>query len=407
MWKRFQHMLRCPQCAGSLHLSIFAETEVQLNPQHLALASECGLLTTDFSTYVDAGVLACAVCEVSYPIIKGFPVLLPYTTGLHQEFVRRFARNLSDLKSECRFAQREPPPGERFVQSSFSAEWLAYDFDGVIWEMSYEDHERRFLLELGNCRPERRCARFLEVGCGIGITTELAQKNFGGDAVGVDLSLAALRATARNRTNPFLHFVQGSVFSLPFSPETFDTIYSLGVLHNTYSTAKAFASLAGFCRPRGSTYLWVYGPASTNDNMFRRGLFVVERAIRKLLRGRSEGFLAKALLPPIALGYIAFNWSRRLRDRTIQTYNFRRAIHAARDRFTPEFAHRHDHDEVRDWFQSAGFVDIEAVDWRVMPSADHDDYRRNTGVRGRKARSGAGASTLVTHCIATAATERG
>jgi len=178
--------------------------------------------------------------------------------------------------------------------------------------------------------------------------------------------------------------VQGSVFYLPFATESFDTIYSRGVLHHTWSTADAFAALASRCRTSGSMYLWVYGPGSTDDNPLRRMLFAAERRVRRLLQGRDSGLLAKLLLPPLACTYVVFNWTRRLRDRTIQPYNFRRAMHAARDRFTPEFAHRHDHEEVRGWFRAAGFEDIEAVDWRIMPSADHDDYRRNTGVRARK-----------------------
>jgi SAM-dependent methyltransferase/uncharacterized protein YbaR (Trm112 family) len=385
MWKRFQHMLCCPQCSGPLELTILAEHHVELERDHAALASELGMLDADFARYVDDGLLSCAACAVCYPIIHGLPVLLPYTTSLHDEFRRRFAEELQRMHRDIRFANREPVPGERFVLSSFSTEWLAYDYDGVIWEMGYEDHERRFLLELGHLRPERKGATFLELGCGIGLTTHLAQRNFEVDAVGVDLSLASLRATMRHRTNPFLHFVQASVFYMPFAKESFDTIYSRGVLHHTYSTARAFLSLASYCRAAGSTYLWVYGPRSIQDNLLRRTLFAAERFVRRLLRGHDSGLLANLLLPPLAVAYMVFNWSRRLGDRTIQPYNFRRALHAARDRFTPEFAHRHDHNEVAEWFRAAEFEDIEVVDWRVMPSADHDDYRRNTGVRGRKA----------------------
>jgi ubiquinone/menaquinone biosynthesis C-methylase UbiE/uncharacterized protein YbaR (Trm112 family) len=385
MWKRFQSMLRCPECSEPLKLTAIAEHCVELAPEHSALADELGMLDADFTRYIETGLLFCGACAVGYPIIHGLPILLPYTTNLHDEFERRFRSELQQSHPGLRFADREPVPGERFVLSSFSTEWLAYDFDGVIWEMGYADHERRFLLEVAHLRPERKGAVFLELGCGIGLTTQMAQRNFGVDAVGVDLSLASLRATQRHRTNPFLHFVQGSVFYLPFAKESFDTIYSRGVLHHTYSTAKAFSSLASFCRRGGATYLWVYGPRSIDDNLLRRGLFVAEREVRRLLQGRDSGWLAKLLLPMLAGAYMVFNWGRRLGDRTIQPYNFRRALHAARDRFTPEFAHRHDHEEVSQWFKAAEFVDIEVVDWRVMPSADHDDYRRNTGVRGRKA----------------------
>lgn len=385
MWKRFARLLRCPQCSGELIPTIFAEHRAEIATAHLELGRQCGMLDADFSRYVDAGLLSCSACEVSYPIFEGLPVLLPYTTTLHDEFRRRYESELRGMPQSVRFADREPVPGERFVLRSFSTEWLAYDFDGVIWEMGYADHERRFLSELGDLRPSRRCSRFLELGCGIGITTDLAQRNFGVDAVGVDLSLAALRAATRHRENPFLHFVQGSVFYLPFAEQSFDTIYTRGVLHHTYSTGKAFASLAKQCKANGSMYVWVYGPRSIEDNLLRRTLFAGERVVRRVLQGRDSGLLAKLLLSPLACTYLIFNWSRRIKDSTIQPYNFRRAMHAARDRFTPEFAHRHDEAEVRAWFVDAGFEAVEVVDWRVMPSADHDDYRRNTGVRGRKA----------------------
>jgi SAM-dependent methyltransferase len=266
---------------------------------------------------------------------------------------------------------------------SFSVEWLEYDFDGVIWEMDYADHERRFLKEVEGYMHRNASSRFLEIGCGLGITTAMAQKNFGGEAVGVDLSLAAWRATAMHRENPNLHFVQASVFALPFETATFDTIYTRGVLHHTYSTHDAYQQLAPLCRPRGSLYVWVYGPKSINDNLFRRAVYTAEIMMRFVLN-RCPSWLSNAALAPFALGYIAFNHARRAANPRIQPYNYTRALHAARDRFTPEFAHRHDADEVCQWFRDAGYADIEVVDWRSMPSADHDDYRRNTGVRGRR-----------------------
>jgi SAM-dependent methyltransferase len=379
MWKRFARVLRCPLCSGSLSLSIFEDDRPSIDPEYVAKAKERKLFDDDFQTYVKSGTLSCTGCKVHYPVYEGLPIMLPYTTQLHQEFSRTFGDR---LPKDYRFADRQPVPGEKFVLSSFSTEWLSYDFDGVIWEMDYTDHEKRFLSEIGSFRPERADDMFLELGCGIGITTHLAQKNFGVDAVGVDLSLASMRAAVQYRANPFLHFAQASVFYLPFAEGAFGTVYSRGVLHHTFSTEKAFASLAKFARPGGATYLWVYGPRSINDNALRRTLFAAETGVRKALSGRDHGLLANVFLWPLATAYMVFNHSRRLQDPTIQPYTFKRALHAARDRFTPEFAHRHTDEEVRKWFREAGYIDIEVVDWHTMPSADHDDYRRNTGVRG-------------------------
>jgi len=137
------------------------------------------------------------------------------------------------------------------------------------------------------------------------------------------------------------------------------------------------------CRPNGSLYVWVYGPKSINDNLFRRTAYAAEVMMRFILN-RCPPWLSKASLAPFALSYLVFNQLRHLRNSRIQRYNYTRALHAARDRFTPLFAHRHDSTEVCEWFREAGFVDIDIVDWRTMPSVDHDDYRRNTGVRGRR-----------------------
>ena len=383
MWKRFQKTLRCPTCGSALELSSLAETHANLEDDHRARAIEHGLLDDEFAIYVETGLLSCHDCRVWFPIEAGLPVLLPYTTPLHVRFARDNEKGLAQLGHRYTFPSLNPVPGERFVLRSFSTEWLEYDFDGVIWEMDYADHEKRFLTELGPYAPANSDDLFLELGCGLGITTFLAQKNFGVDAVGVDLSFAAMKAAQHYRGNPFLHFVEASVFHLPFAPETFGAVYSRGVLHHTYSTHEAFRALARSCRPGGSMYLWVYGPKSIDDNLFRRCTYGVEVAMRRLLSRGSHGAAQEAALAPFALAYAAFNRVRRWADPTIQPYNYRRALHAARDRFTPEFAHRQDDHQVSGWFREAGFEQIEVVDWRQMPTADHDDYRRNTGVRGR------------------------
>jgi hypothetical protein len=84
----------------------------------------------------------------------------------------------------------------------------------------------------------------------------------------------------------------------------------------------------------------------------------------------------------LAIPYWVYNAMRRLQNPRIQRLNFKRAVHAARDRFTPKFAHRHSSDEVRSWFHQLGFEHVEVVDWRSVPEADHADFGRNTAVRG-------------------------
>jgi ubiquinone/menaquinone biosynthesis C-methylase UbiE/uncharacterized protein YbaR (Trm112 family) len=354
-----------------------------LSVEHQNKARERGLLNDEFAVFIDEGLLLCRPCSTWFPVTRGLPILLPYTTQLHKRFFDELEPSFKRVIADYKEPAGPVVPGERLVMQSFSTEWLAYHFDGVIWEMDYTDHEQRFLREL-DLKPGQRTGPFLELGCGIGISTALAQKNFDCDCVGVDLSLAAVRATEHYQSNPFLLFVQASVYALPFESMTFNMVYTRGVLHHTYSTRKAFESLSRLCRIGGLYYVWVYGLRSFNDNLFRRIVYGLEVVLRWLLN-RSPHWVADVVLAPIALSYQIFNAVRRLGNNRIQPYSYRRALHAARDRFTPEFAFRQDADEVGSWFRERGFDSITVVDWRAMPSADHEDFRRNTGVRAVRA----------------------
>jgi len=370
-----------------LHLEPFECSRVEVTPEAVVRARELGVYDDRFDQYVESGLLVCKPCQVKFPVIDGLPILLCYTTPMHATFDERYAARPQTRFAGYAFPEREPISGERAVMRSFSKEWLDYDYDGVIWEMSYDDHERRFLSEIGAAMTERQGQRFLEVGCGLGITTFLAHRNLGGDAVGLDLSLAVWKACRHYRDNPFLHFVQASAFAMPFAKASFDLIYSRGVLHHTYSTERAFESTAPLCRPGGTLYLWVYGIGSIRETLFRRMLYGMERAFRPALSAAPNSGAAKAFLSAMGVGYLAFNGLRRTINPEIQPLTLARGVHAARDRFTPHYAHRHDADEVAGWFRRAGFVETQIVDWKTMPAADHDDFRRNVGVRGKLLRS--------------------
>ena len=379
MWNRFAAILRCPLCRGALQLETFEESEVEPERRYLEAAAARGLSARDVSAYVEAGQLVCGACRVRYPIVHGLPVMLPYATALHEAFAREWAGRLS---GELRFADRQPALGEEFVRASFSTEWLEYDYDGVIWELSYRDHEARFRKEVGTAIEH--CRWFLEIGCGLGLASSVAQACSGGDCVGLDLSLAVTKAVQQFRGNPFLHFVQASAFAPPLATQQFDVVYSRGVLHHTYSTRRAFESVAPLCRAGGVFFLWLYGPGSIVSTPLRVGLFALESLTRPLVSRAPDSLPATLFLRTTAVGYLAFNRVRRLRTPEVERLTFRRAVHAARDRFTPRFAHRHSAAEICSWFRSNGFTRISVLDWREMPAADQDDFRRNVGVRAER-----------------------
>ncbi len=150
------------------------------------------------------------------------------------------------------------------------------------------------------------------------------------------------KAARHFRDNPFLHFVEASVFAVPFAPGTFDVIYSRGVLHHTVSTERAFRNMAALAKPGGTVYLWVYGMGSIRETLFRRVAYGLEAVVRPPLSGAPNSLPARAFLTAMGAGYVLFNAWRRSRNPAIQPLTLERGVHAARDRFTPRYAHRHE-----------------------------------------------------------------
>lgn len=386
MWARFAEILRCAQCRGRLELEALLVREAALDPALLEQGERLGISPSRLAAACEAGLLVCSSCRLWYPILHDLPILLPYRTPIHDEFIARYGEAVSKLGPGFDTLNEKPVTGEAFVQRSFSQEWLDYSYDGVLWSWSYEDRDALFLAEIGLDPRPPVPARFLEIGCGIGLVTSFAARHFPGDAVGLDLSLAALRAARHFRDRPFIHFVQASLWKAPFLEETFDLLYSHGVLHHTFSTEEAFRAVAPLCKIGGRTYIWVYGNAGTRETLSRRVAYAAERLVRPVL-ARMPTSAARLAIAPFALLYIGINWAQRnVLGRHTEHYNYERAQHAARDRLTPLFAFRHSAEEVQRWFREAGFTDVHVLRESEVDPPSHDSIRRNVAVRGRRTR---------------------
>lgn len=383
MWKRIVDMLRCPSCQGKLDLIPLEEHTVRLHRKDFAKAETLGIYCNKLNEYVDTGLLLSVDCKHWYPILYGLPVLLPYETSITREFLGKYKSGIHNYASGYSSPKERPKPGERAVLRSFSREWMEYDYDGVIWGSSYEDREKTFLTEVGFGPGELRGVRFLEIGCGLGITTSCAVDNYAGDGVGIDLSLAALRATRHFANNPFLHFIQASLFHIPLRRNHFDLLYSHGVLHHTHSTQEALKAVSGYIRCGGWIYIWVYGTGTQTNSWDRRLGHCAEVVIRPLI-SRAPAAIATALLVPIALGYILLNRMFKATGRSVMGYNFKRALHAARDRFSPRFAFRQNFDEVERWLEELGFEKIQKLDWRTVSPLEQELFRGATAVRAQQ-----------------------
>lgn len=107
-------------------------------------------------------------------------------------------------------------------------------------------------------RPESMRGKLaLDAGCGAGRFAEVAL-DAGAEVVAVDYSNAVDACKTNLEGRSGLHPVQADIFALPLARESFDFVYSFGVLQHTPDPARAFRSLLDFLKPGGMLAVDVY-----------------------------------------------------------------------------------------------------------------------------------------------------
>ena len=101
--------------------------------------------------------------------------------------------------------------------------------------------------------------RLLEIGCGLG--TDLLQFARGGaEVTGIDLTPASIELVKKRFAQARVR-VKAQVADaerLPFSDNSFDVVYSFGVLHHTPNTQKAIEEVYRVLKPGGRIVIMLY-----------------------------------------------------------------------------------------------------------------------------------------------------
>ncbi len=190
----------------------------------------------------------------------------------------------------------------------------------------------------------------LDVGCGMGRFMEVA-KDYGAEVIGVDLSKAVDVARANLKRFKKCHFIQADVFNLPFKANTFETIFSIGVLHHTPDTKKAFMRLPRLLKKNGKLAIWVYGentfrPYDHFGRFWRRLTPILPKRVLYILchfavplywtyRIPLLGTLINLLIP--------YSTDSNWRWRILDTYDW----------YSPKYQWKHTYPEVAEWYEEA------------------------------------------------------
>jgi ubiquinone/menaquinone biosynthesis C-methylase UbiE len=127
--------------------------------------------------------------------------------------------------------------------------------------------------------------KVLEIGCGLG--TDGAQfAKAGADYTGVDLTEAAVDLARKRFAVSGLEgkFEVADAENLEFDNESFDLVYSHGVLHHTPDAAAAVAEIWRVLRPGGRAVIMLYHRDSYN---YRVNISVLRRSGARLLKSES------------------------------------------------------------------------------------------------------------------------
>lgn len=132
---------------------------------------------------------------------------------------------------------------------------------------------------------EGRGKSVLEIGCGNGADGVLWAEN-GADYTGVDLTQAALDATRKHFETLGLRgtFQRENAEALSFPDESFDIVYSYGVLHHTQYPERAFAEVYRVLKPAGRAIIMLYHRNSFNYYARIMGYMRIRMLIKILSR---------------------------------------------------------------------------------------------------------------------------
>jgi SAM-dependent methyltransferase len=292
--------------------------QVPMDLEGLLVCPECRkLLGMKDSSFV------CASCKVTYPIVRGIP----------------------------RFVASQDYVG------NFGFEWTRHAQTQLDREQS-RTTEKQF-QENTRIDPEiLRGKLVLDAGCGMGRYAEVASR-YGARVIGIDLSQAVESARRNLADRPNVQILQANIFKLPFPEETFDFIYSIGVLHHTPNCEAAFRKLAKLLKPGGKIVIWLYNgynrlPYFMSDIYRKITARLPNRLLHSMCQVSVPLYYVDVALRRVYLGPVA----AALRIALPVSHHPDKAwrVLDTFDWYSPRYQSKHTYEEVFRWFESEGLI---------------------------------------------------
>jgi SAM-dependent methyltransferase len=139
----------------------------------------------------------------------------------------------------------------RRTQASFGYEWTQFNDPEPSGEINFQDYFAGIDLEALQGKL------VLDAGCGMGRHARETAKH-GATVVAVDFSAAVDQAARNTASLGNVHCIQADLTSLPLRNESFDFVYSLGVLHHIADTEGTLRGLVAKLKKGGRLRVYLY-----------------------------------------------------------------------------------------------------------------------------------------------------
>src|SRR3989338_4372252 len=165
----------------------------------------------------------------------------------------------------------------------------------------------------------------LEIGCGYGLdSVTMAKDNPSTHIFSIDLSEGIFLAEKLKHNLKNVSFIRTSATKLPFRDNTFDFVYSYGVLHHLPNPLEGFCEMIRVLKPGACFFLYLYEDHRDNFVKFYP-LRLVSFLRRISTRLRPEHLQAlSTIMSPFII--IFFSWSSRILSKLPMTQSLAKKI---------------------------------------------------------------------------------
>jgi ubiquinone/menaquinone biosynthesis C-methylase UbiE len=176
------------------------------------------------------------------------------------EFLGSYFNSKDDLFKKYKTLKEDNESEKHITQTVYGKLWKSLESNYIL------DESKQVLTDLfeknGKNIDDLKGKKVLDMGCGSGRFT-LGFAQLGVEKItGIDLGKTGI-SVGRKLSEKFglknIEFIEQSVLSLPFDDESFDFVFSKGVLHHTGNLEKSLDEYHRVLKKGGQGFLYLYG----------------------------------------------------------------------------------------------------------------------------------------------------